>query len=250
MQKIAEISQDQSIYFVAKKDIGKTVSNWDKNRPEDFMRVKAICAYNEKFDVTCLDGIIYAWEDPNLNQNVIKIYDGWTRYNSAKDEMKMFLCIYKTEFEQDIIHHFIALNSAVPVPSLYIDDTTPVIKNTIRKTVDEFASNYKSFLSASKRPQKPNFNRDIFTEQLSELNLTGIDEKTLIDLLLKTNTKIKQNGSCFPEKAEKASFYLFADKKTCWQQILTDMIESREVKKSQGQHQNNDNGFLKKLFRM
>lgn len=225
LTKIIDITPGQTVYVVHKRDIMDSVINWERNRPEDPIRVKAIQAYNNKFNITFADGIVYAWYDGEH----YRIYDGWTRYCAASESMKFFLSVNTTEFEQDIIHHFIALNSAVPVPSLFMEDTDAKKRKLVTAVVDHFCETYPQFLSASKRPQRPNFNRDTFTEQLTSaldaLDINNFDKDRIIHLVEKVNTLMKSNCKDPPVKAANGNFYLFANKKTQWNVHFVSVLE-------------------------
>jgi len=230
MESVATIKPQQELYICTKGAIKSKVKNWSKNRPHDEVRVKAIAAYLEKFDVKFLDGIVYCWSFDGY----LHIYDGWTRYCAASDETKMMLCVYTTDYEQDIVHHFFALNSAVPVPSLYIKEEQDGQKKLkiIEEIVKDFSKDYKQFLSASRRPQKPNFNRDTFAEQLSQLPIENLDAATTKSILMETNQWIKRNGTGFTRKAIDGDFFLFADKKILWQQRFLEVLEKNEKKET------------------
>ena len=222
MQFVTETSPQQKVFIVNKEHIKDQVRNWEKNRPEDSTRVDAIRRFNDKYNVSFVDGIVYAW---NNGDNVLRIYDGWTRYSAANDSTQMLLSVYETPYEGDIILHFIALNSAVPVPSLYIEDTTAKKKKTITTAVNHFCDKHKSFLSASRRPHSPNFNRDNFTDDLNELYSDDLSSDDLIAILEKTNIMIARKGSNFPQKAISGELYLFADKKTPWKEQFKQVVK-------------------------
>lgn len=242
---LVEVPPHQTIYLVVKSDIKNCVTNWEKNRPVDPTRVKAIQSYYDKFQIRLIDGIIYAWRTDDM----LKIYDGWTRYCSASDDMQLQLCVYDTEFEQDIVHHFLALNSAVPVPSLFIEDTEATKRKVITAVVDHFCAKYKIFLSASQRPQRPNFNRDIFTEQLSQLPCEGLDADAFIRLMEETNLSMERDctATC-TAKVVKGRLFLFADKNKCWQECAKRTLERHLREKQQQAGGNSWLQIAKRLF--
>jgi hypothetical protein len=225
-EPLIKISPQQSIFLVTKADIKNRVTNWEKNRPVDPLRVKAIQAYNDKFRVHLIDGIVYAWKKDDM----LKIYDGWTRYSASSDDMRMLLCLYETELEQDIVYHFLALNSAVPVPSLFIEDTEMTKRKVVTTVVNHFCTKYKLFLSASRRPQRPNFNRDIFTEQLSQIPCEGLDADMLIKVLEETNLSMERSNVKYSAKVVNGRLFLFADKDTKWQENFIKTLDRQKRK--------------------
>lgn len=226
MEEVCDISEQQTLYIVTKSTIAAKTENWDKNRPEDPIRVKAIRSYHDKFKIEFLDGIVYSW----LSNGKYVIYDGWTRYSASNGDMRMLMCVYETEFEQDIVHHFLALNSAVPVPSLYIksDNDDAVKRDAILAVVNDMCKRYKGFLSASTRPQRPNFNRDTLTEQLIQLPLEGLDSELILQKLQDANEAIKRKGKNFGTKATNGNLYLFANKKIMWQHELLEQLRKKD----------------------
>lgn len=160
---------------------------------------------------------------------MLKIYDGWTRYSAASDDMNLLLCVYNTKFETDVIHHFIVLNSAIPVPSLYMKDHMESNDILIKKACDEFCKKWKPFLSSSRRPQKPNFNRDLFMEQLSVLEVTGADINSLLECLDSANETAKLKIPNSPEKC-RHGLYLFADKAHPWQEYFLQALKRSKEK--------------------
>lgn len=133
--------------------------------------------------------------------------------------------------QKDVYNIFENINKSVQLPAIYLDtDTTKNInknKDYLIKIVKKYETNYKMFLSSSSRCHAPHFNRDTFTDNLSDIcdklltdNLDfHIDE--LEELLDDLNTYYAQQKLCSQhnkyrssiiDKCRKHNFWLFIDK--------------------------------------
>ena len=222
---VVRYSDDQSLHIVTKESVKGAVINWKKNRPVDESRVRSLKAYHSKTNSKWVDGIVYAWD----NGEKLQIYDGWTRFTSAEDDFQMLFCVYKTTTEQKIIDHFFGLNSAVPVPSLYIDNNS---STALIEVVEAFCKRYPAFLSSSRRPHVPNFNRDMLTEALSNLDFGELSVDDILECLDTANKEVSKLKVTFPDKAKTGNLFLFGNRKVIWQEYVTEAIEQKTKPKS------------------
>lgn len=216
---VVRYSSDQSLHIVSKASVKSQVINWDRNRPVDESRVQSLKSYHAKMDAKWVDGIVYAWK----KDDILHIYDGWTRFTAAGDDFQMLMCIWKAD-EQKIIDHFFAINAAVPVPSLYFDNKGSTV---IPEVVDLFSKRYSAFLSSSRRPHAPNFNRDVLTEALSNLEIGNLSADDLLDCLDTANKELSKLKVAYPEKAKSGNLFLFGHKKVIWQEYVMEAIEQK-----------------------
>lgn len=207
-------------------DVSELLQKWEHNRPEDLTRVYEI-AEKMKNDIF-IDGLVYGW----LNNKIIHIYDGWTRVSAAKllkKPIKLLLCINFTKNEKDIIHHFNDLNKAIPIPLIYTGEIDVYKKRLLLEDACKMICNhFKSFVSTSRKPRKPNFNRDQLMDILDHViqdieNLTALkifESFTIYnEYLLKTH-----NDVVLPEKARKGEFYIFCMQDCAIEKSLSDFL--------------------------
>ncbi len=198
------------------------IHNWNKNRPSCKKRVNDIYEYYISLNLSendLISGIIYVWKKINNNIPTYYIYDGLHRYSACLKldiNVKILLHINDSLNEEDIKNNFINLNKSVPVPSIYIDNELLYKKNICEHVADKLCNSYPKFLSSSRKPHSCNFNRDLFIEFISELNINfqikNID-LIIFKILLKLNdyakNKIIESNITHPLKCKKYNFYLF-----------------------------------------
>lgn len=189
------------------------VRRWKYNRPCDVDRVAEIHEYMKTSNR--MDGVIYlacignelVCYESNHRREAIKGLD--TLHNVLID-------IIWDATDEMVKSEFIRLNKAVSVPELYIGDTTPTIVNEVRTIVDDFCKNYKKLKVNSGRPQRPNFNRDMLTDEfvrvMREKNLTPTE---FADWVTQRNTELScKDRSGLTEKViskcEETGLWLFA----------------------------------------
>jgi len=116
------------------------------------------------------------------------------------------------------MHEFRRINKSVSVPDLYVVETESSLKVEIEDFVSAFRKKYPSHETASERPQRPNYNRDGLTDQITRLQKeTGVTMKDLAERLNALNTKYADVGQSkaklsakIVEKCEKTGLWLFA----------------------------------------
>lgn len=209
------------------KDISQ---RWSKNRPADELRVQEIASQPNYLKKDYIDGIIYSW----YSCGKLFIYDGWTRFSAVKllyetkyINKNILLSVNFSKNEIEIQNHFTSINKAIPVPIFYIENDDSSIKKRIilEDTCKIFCESYKLFVSTSRKPRKPNFNRDQLFEILSELildtEINFLNSSTLVNILNETNCEVQKNfisKEKIPEKATKGNFYLFC--------VSTDIVKN------------------------
>ncbi len=224
-------NSNQSIHLCVKSEIDRHVRIWKHNRPIDKCRFESIRDYYTRQGSTLVDGVIYAW----LNDDALYIYDGWNRYNAAKSTMKMLLCVTQTKDEGAIKDHFIALNSAVPLPEMYEPDNDSKTSEIVRQTIQRFDDQYEALKKPSKRPHAPHFNRDVLTELFFNLNVPW-DEMTpesFWEVLMATNEAIGREQKVIKsekshQKANQHNMWLFTIKGHHLAKRIEDQISSNK----------------------
>lgn len=146
------------------------VTNWRRNRPADSARVEEIVR-----DISArglCDGELLLAMIPSVG---CVCYDGNHRLEASRRcfprgglRMRIVLNVTETEVETE----FIRINKGVPVPELYFSDeeTDTYLRDRIREFMEAFIrdSRVKEHASTSTHPKRPNFNKDILFQQISE----------------------------------------------------------------------------------
>jgi len=191
------------------------VTPWKFNRPPDPERVAEIRTFMKESKRA--DGLIYL---ACINHQLV-CYESNHRRMALKqgmpDDMNHILVDIIWDATDDLIkQEFLRLNKAISVPDLYVDNSAEESFETITKAIDTFCAKYPSLRSASGRPNRPNYNRDLFTQDfhrvMKELRISA-DE--LLARLERLNTELatKDRGRLtmnVVQKCEKAGLWLFA----------------------------------------
>jgi len=168
---------DHQLFTISIRDfLALPVKNWKYNRAPDKIRCKEIAAHimRSKQPVETVFYLV------RVNHGY-EILDGIHRYTALKmlSEEPVDYITYSTDWlmasavlinvrfdatEGQCIDVFKALNKSVPVPELYMRDPNQVRKETVERVVAAWVRMYPDHFSASRKPQRPNINRDTFTE--------------------------------------------------------------------------------------
>lgn len=217
----------------------RLVQIWKNNRPPDMKRVYEVMEHMK--DTNICDGqILLAVID-----GICVCYDGSHRLEACKqyfpDGGVQVRIIYNSS-NDEVSKEFIRINKSIPVPELYFsdDDISIRINRIVQSTIKGILEFYPSFVSTSRRPQKPNYNRDIFTEELSDVIKSTLTSEEIMSMrsedvskwLQDTNTNIRVGhynkaprlklSPRILEKCEKQKFYLFAGN---WKDIMKSVMK-------------------------
>lgn len=216
-------SGDHVMYVMNSDDLIELASDgtlklWSRNRPVDEARVEEIREYISK--TRHVDGTI--------RLAFIK-GEGLVCYESNHRRMALIPGILVTvDILWDVtcerlIEEFIHINRAVSVPELYTEiDMDATAKEKIAAYVKDMASfKYKAFVSTSARPNRPQFNRDVLTQEITKLwkdigcpvdvllnAIDAVNDAYRDEKLGTDHTKIKSTKIL--EKCSKGGLWLFA----------------------------------------
>ena len=166
------------------------VTPWKFNRPPDMDRVAEIREFMQESKRA--DGLIYL---ACINHQLI-CYESNHRRLALKEGMDPNMAHILVDIIWDatddlVKQEFFRLNKAISVPDLYVDNSAEESAETVIKAIDRFCAKYPKLKSASGRPQRPNYNRDVFTQDflrvMKELKI-GADE--LLERLDALNTAL------------------------------------------------------------
>jgi hypothetical protein len=214
------------------------VRHWKHNRPPDASRVKEVEAHLRDTNVS--DGQILL---AIVNGECI-CYDGSHRLEAVKKYFPnggIQVRIINNSSDKEVREEFTRINKSIPVPELYFSEDEVVIRlmTIVQNTVKGLCEHYSEYVSTSRKPRRPNFNRDVFTEELSDClretlsneNIIGLDETSLGTILTQANTTIRRNhyqknprikaSPKILEKCELKKFYFFASD---WKDILKQLL--------------------------
>lgn len=194
-QQIYSYNETHSLAVISVKtmlQMGGSFYNWKYNRPADMIRVAKLAEYII-YNRPQLDTVIYC--NYNSIANKYEIYDGIHRISALKyiadqhnkdkndiinesiysasiewlmDRILVFN-IRVNACEGEIMEMFMSLNKSIPVPDLYIENPSETKRICVEKTVETYQQMYKSHFSPSIKVQRPNTNRELFTNFVSEI---------------------------------------------------------------------------------
>ena len=173
------------------------VKPWSRQRPVDITRVEEITkSIHENKDI---DGmLLMAWHP----KEKLIVYDGQHRWKAISQLPKdcsywVIVEILWNATEEQIYNEFVRVNKSVPVSDLY---TSPFVEKEARHDIEEFVKElveeYRPFVSASRKPQRPNFNRDVVTDELFTLwkdHFSEVEFPSLKRAILDVNTEYHTN---------------------------------------------------------
>lgn len=209
-----DVQGSHSVYWMPADVFAKLpVKRWKHNRPEDPVRIKEI---HEWIDTSKrVDGVIYL----ACIDNELVCYESNHRREALKgiDELHNILVDIVWDATDDVVkHEFLRLNKAVSVPELYITDEPAIAIQELRNMVDSFSENFKRLRVSTGRPQRPNFNRDMLTDEFYRImkerrwNVNQLVEY-ITNLNKEMSMRDKRNLTAkVVQKCEESGLWLFA----------------------------------------
>ncbi len=204
-------------YLLKFKHIGPICKKWSKNRDPDLSRVNDMVEYYKKGGY--IPKIIHVAE---LHGEGLVCYDGNHRremLHTLDDET--LECIVDVMFNashEDIFESFESINRAIDVPEIYLDDSLN-IRDDVLELVKKYETKYKPFVSKASKCRPPNFNRDVFTENITNIYkyLNGTKTVKEIEGFLETlNTEYAKNKICKAHSKYKEPVTSKCDKYKMW----------------------------------
>jgi hypothetical protein len=216
------------------------ISLWKHNRPPDPARVEEIKTHL-KHTHMCDGQILLAIVDGKC-----VCYDGAHRLFACRQYFPkggvQVRIIYDCT-HSDVRKEFERVNRSVPVPELYFseDDVSKRLISLSHGVAKDLCEIYKPYVSTSRRPKRPNFNRDIFSEQLCEIikqvlsneTIHGLTEEMIGKWLTDINNQIRTEhysgktrikaSSKIISKCEVNNLFIFA---VDWRKMFIDKIST------------------------
>lgn len=190
---------------------------WSRNRDPDMERVEEMVGvYIPKFiHLAELDGEGLVCYDGNHRREVLK--------KTADENTQCIVDIMFGATQDDVYQAFMNINKGVEVPEIYMEDTNN-IKDAVMTLVKTYETRYRPYVSASPKCRAPHFNRDVFTENITNIYTYLQGRKTveeLGELLERLNHEYSRGYMCkshntykpvIIEKCKKHGLWLFLER--------------------------------------
>src|SRR5210317_238422 len=184
-------------YHVKFKHVAPLCKKWSRNRLPDEERIQEMCDYYKSGGY--IPRIIHIAE---LKDEGLVCYDGNHRREVLNRVQALdAVCIVDVIFNatnDDVYQSFLNVNKAVDVPEIFLEESSD-IKDEVLKLVKKYETKYKSFISKSSKCRSPNFNRDLFTDNVTKIYkyLDGTKSiQEIEELLEKLNREYANNKLC------------------------------------------------------
>jgi hypothetical protein len=231
-------------YFIEFSCVSKIIKNWKYNRPHCPIRVSEIEKLIEANE--WIPPELHVMKYMDMNNNILYCFDGNNRRKAIKNYLKSnpklsFPVILHTFYNANdslIRKHFSNINKSISVSELYLchDENEQNLKNKIKEYVDIFTKKYSGLMSPSKICQKPNYQKDIFEQNIYDIYL-ALDKSVKIEeifrLLETLNQEIKikeffnQNtNQTIYEKCKKNDMFLFYYGRTLQVNLIKSLLLS------------------------
>ena len=175
------------IYLAPANSLIGITKQWQFNRPEDPNRTLAILKSLQ--DDTYVDSMLYFAQ--KIGSATFFCYDGNHRRKALiqhDTDRPVLVHITTVKTDAEIKENFMTLNKANPVPEIYLEsDTNKLQWTTLIMSIIVFVcEEWPEFQSNSRRPRRPNFNRDNLTDHLYDvfLYVQGETMRTAWDISL------------------------------------------------------------------
>lgn len=141
------------------------VKPWKYNRPPDMTRIPEIHDWMKEFGR--MDGVLNL---AYIQGEGLVCFEGNHRRLALDGlDIPVFVDIVWDATHESLAHEFRRLNKSVCVPDLYVAETSATLRLELEDAVAEFRKKYSSMESTSGRPQRPNYNRDRLTDEITRL---------------------------------------------------------------------------------
>lgn len=202
------IKRGRHITFLVDWNVVKPiVKKWSRNRDPDMERVTDLLTHVSNggyfppmLHVADLEGEGLVCYDGNHRREAL---------NAIANPPKVIIDLLTTASQKDVYDAFEALNKSVQVPAIYFDEpsiNTSNVREEILALVKKYESKFKSHVSPSARCHAPQFNRDMFVDNLYKIwtTLDGcLNVHELENGLDTLNNMYSQERICRPHSAYK-----------------------------------------------
>ncbi len=214
------------------------ISVWKHNRPPDPARVAEIEAHIRTTEM-CDGQVLLA-----VVGGRCVCYDGSHRLLACQNqfpESGMQVRILYNSTDEEVRGEFERVNRSIPVPELYFseDEISTRVSFLAQTAAKSLCENYGAYVSTSRRPRRPHFNRDVFVEDLGTVLKESLKDEAILALtddtvgtwLTEVNQSIRAHhytgthrikaSAAILRKCERQNLFLFA---ADWKQNLRDHL--------------------------
>ncbi len=209
-----DVQGTHTVYWMPAKIFNSIpIKRWKHNRPPDEARVSEIREWiqtSKRVDgiiyLACVDNEIVCYES-NHRREALKGIEGL--HNILVDMMW-------DATDESVKAEFFRLNKAISVPELFVTEQQEVRVDELIQIVEGFCQNYAGLKSNSRHPQRPNFNRDNFMEDLyHSMRESGKSADQVMNRLHQYNNHLAMRdrsklSKTVVEKCERSGMWIFA----------------------------------------
>lgn len=210
----SDVQGKHTVYWMPCATFAKLkVKMWKYNRPIDEGRVTEIrewISVSKRVDgviyLACVDDELVCYESNHRRMAI----------HGLEGIHSIIVDILWDATDDEVKQEFQRLNKAVSVPELYVAEVPIVSEAELRPIVTVFCANYNSHQTTTKKPQRPNFNRDGLMDQFyrlcGELQIKPDELKNRINKL-NSELALRDKSGLSPriiEKCSKSGLWLFA----------------------------------------
>jgi len=188
------------------------ITQWKYNRPPNLERIPEIHLWMKQFNR--MDGVINL---AYISGEGLVCFEGNHRRLALEGlEIPVLIDILWDASHEIVTHEFKRLNKSICVPEIYLVESESSLRGEIEKAISDFRKKFSKMESNSGRPQRPNYNRDKFTDEImrlqKELNIT-ISELMVKIYDMNESYKTKDKSKLAEKtisKCENSGLWLFA----------------------------------------
>jgi hypothetical protein len=188
------------------------IKTWRYNRPPTDERVAEIREWNIQFGR--MDGVLNL---AYVSGHGLVCFEGNHRRLALKDlNIQVLADILWDVSDETVMYEFRRINKSVSVPDLYVAETEATLKLEIEALVSAFRKKYPTHETVCGRPQRPNYNRDVLTDQITRIqNETCLTVSEIDKRLYEFNYKLAEQDKSklsqkMIEKCQASGLWLFA----------------------------------------
>jgi hypothetical protein len=182
--------------------------SWRLNRPSDVNRVREIRNYLFEHMPQKIDGEILAaevqteWEKGNRKY---EIYDGnhrreaiQTGFCDISPESKIILTIIRVKNDEELLEEFRRINKSIPLSDADLCGDI-IVQKDVHIVAKEYCDKFPTLVRITPRPHRPNFNRDLFAQELYTIYKEFQDFQKVKDILSKYDKYLAETFSCLDD---------------------------------------------------
>jgi len=179
--KLVYTAGNANVYLAPANTLLGITRPWRFNRPEDPVRTRQITESIK--DGTYVDSMLYLAQIKG--GPYFYCYDGNHRRKAllrSQTDRPVLVHIIITTSDADIKKNFITLNKSNPVPEIYTESDENILTwlPLVNSTVAYIVKKFPKYQTMSRRPRRPNFNKDKLADYMTDI-FTSLQREIYID---------------------------------------------------------------------